>query len=37
LAPLLIGGAAGAAVNRRSTRKLGEAVIEGLEGEASRR
>jgi len=31
LGPLLIGGAAGAAVNRRSTRKLGQAVMRGLE------
>jgi hypothetical protein len=37
LAPLLVGGAAGAAVNRRSTRKLGEAVIEGLRADASGR
>lgn len=33
LGPMLVGGAAGAAVNRRSTRKLGDAVIGGLEAE----
>jgi hypothetical protein len=31
LGPLLVGGAAGAAINRRSTRKLGQAVMQGLE------
>jgi hypothetical protein len=32
LGPLLVGGAAGAAINRRSTMRLGQAVIEGLSG-----
>jgi hypothetical protein len=37
LGPLLVGGAAGAVINRRSTRKLGQAVIERLQAEASGR
>jgi hypothetical protein len=37
LGPLLIGGAAGAAINHRSTRKLGETVIDGLQAEAAGR
>jgi uncharacterized protein (DUF697 family) len=32
LGPLMVGGAAGAAVNRRSTRRLGEAVVRSLDG-----
>ena len=30
LGPLMLGGAAGASLNRRSTRRLGEAVVESL-------
>jgi hypothetical protein len=37
LGPLLVGGAAGAMINRRSTRKLGDAVIRGLQAKASGR
>ena len=32
LGPLMVGGALGATLNRRSTRRLGEAVIAGLRG-----
>jgi hypothetical protein len=37
LGPLLVGGAAGAVINRRSTAKLGEAVIEGLQADVAGR
>jgi hypothetical protein len=37
LGPMLVGGAAGAAINRRSTAKLGETVIDELQAELSHR
>jgi hypothetical protein len=30
LGPLVVGGAAGASLNRRATRRLGQAVVDGL-------